>query len=406
MTAAVSEKPRSRALVVDDVSFNRRLMSTALLCDGLIADEASDVEEAIAALDKGGYEVVLLDLALGDGGSGYDVLKAIRSRPDLDDLPVVLVSGASNDPASIAEGLLAGANDFVTKPFDPMVLRARVAAARRSRKVLLEVRARAQHLDTEAARARDELTHARLVQQASLPRVPVRFRSFRVTGEVVPSGHVSGDLFDVVADQNGRVAVFLLDVAGHGAPAAIVASAARASLRNTLRGGEPLESVMASLVTCLRAHGDVPEATAAVAIARFDGTGDRVEVVNAGLPPLLCIGPDGVVKVFSSTSAPAGLFETTRHRSVTTGIEVGSLFVLTSDGLRGGSLDGDHEPLVSRFNVAGVGTHFASASKENVRALILELMAAYGASSDDDDATLVLIANDDAPATLRAGFSI
>jgi sigma-B regulation protein RsbU (phosphoserine phosphatase) len=405
MTAVVSEKPRSRALVVDDVSFNRRLMSTALLCDGLVADEASDVKQAIAALEKGAYEVVLLDLALGDGGSGYEVLKAIRSRPDLDDLPVVLVSGASSDPASIAEGLLAGANDFVTKPFDPMVLRARVAAARRSRKALLDVRARVEHLDTEAARARAELTHARLVQQASLPRVPVRIRSFRVTGEVVPSGHVSGDLFDVVADQTGRVTVFLLDVAGHGASAAIVASAARTTLRNTLRAGEPLESVMASLVACLRAHGDVLEATAAVAIVRFDVNGDEVEVVNAGLPPLLCIGPMGAVRAFTSTSAPAGLFETTRHVTETARIDTGSLFILTSDGLRGGRLDEDNEELVSRFDVAERGTHFASASKENVHALILELMAAYGAS-DEDDATLVLVANDDAPATLRAGIAI
>ncbi|HZF53823.1 MAG TPA: SpoIIE family protein phosphatase [Polyangiaceae bacterium] len=401
----MSEKPRTRALVVDDVSFNRRLMSTALLCDGIIADEASDASQAIAALENGAYEVVLLDLALGDGGSGYDVLRAIRNRPDLDDLPVVLVSGASNDPASIAEGLLAGANDFVTKPFDPMVLRARVAAARRSRKALLEVRARAEHLDTEAARARDELTHARLVQQASLPRVPVRISNFRVTGEVVPSGHVSGDLFDLVADEAGRVAVFLLDVAGHGVPAAIVASAARASLRNTLRAGEPLENVMASLVTCLRAHGDVLEATAAVAIVRFDEEGNQVEVVNAGLPPLLCIGPNGDVKTFASTSAPAGLFETTRHNAVVVSIDVGSLFILTSDGLRGGNLDNDNDQIVSRFDVAERGTHFASASKENVRSLILELMTAYNAS-DEDDATLVLIANDDAPATLRAGFSI
>ena len=405
MSAAVSEKPRTRALVVDDVSFNRRLMSTALLCDGIIADEASDASQAIAALENGAYEVVLLDLALGDGGSGYDVLRAIRNRPDLDDLPVVLVSGASNDPASIAEGLLAGANDFVTKPFDPMVLRARVAAARRSRKALLEVRARAEHLDTEAARARDELTHARLVQQASLPRVPVRISNFRVTGEVVPSGHVSGDLFDLVADEAGRVAVFLLDVAGPGVPAAIVASAARASLRNTLRAGEPLENVMASLVTCLRAHGDVLEATAAVAIVRFDEEGNQVEVVNAGLPPLLCIGPNGDVKTFASTSAPAGLFETTRHNAVVVSIDVGSLFILTSDGLRGGNLDNDNDQIVSRFDVAERGTHFASASKENVRSLILELMTAYNAS-DEDDATLVLIANDDAPATLRAGFSI
>jgi phosphoserine phosphatase RsbU/P len=395
VTPAVSSKrQRDRALIVDDVSFNRRLISTALLCDGLAADEASDAQTAIAAIEHGHYEVVLLDLALGDGGSGYEVLRAIRSRTDLDDLPVLLVSGAGNDPASIAEGLLAGANDYVTKPFDPMVLRARVAAARRSRKVLVDIRARAAHLDTEAARVKDELTHARMVQQASLPRVPVRYRGLRVTGDVVPSGHVSGDLFDVVADQGGRASVFLLDVAGHGASAAIVASAARTSLRNTLRAGEPIENVMASLESCLRAQGDVPEATSAVAIVRFDPGGERVEVINAGL---------GSVLEFASTSAPAGLFEATRHVSEMAAIESGSLLVMTSDGLRGRDVSEDTSPIVSRFDVSTSGTHFASSSRERVRSMILELMAAFGASSDDDDATLVLVANDDAPATLRVG---
>lgn len=406
MMVQASSRAKRRALIVDDVSFNRRLMSSALLVDGLAADEASDADTAIAALAQGHYEIVLLDLSLGSGGSGFDVLQAIRSRPDLDALPVVLVSGAASDPDSIAKGLLAGANDFVTKPFDTTVLRARVAAARRSREALLHVRARADHLTIEAERARDELTCARLVQRAALPRVPLRQRGFRVTGEVVPSGDISGDFFDVVTDAVGRLSVILVDVAGHGAPAAIVASAARMTLSNALSAGDPLDKVMESLGRCLRSQGDVPEATAALAIARFDPGGERVEVVNAGLPPLLCAQPDGPLLCFSSTSAPAGLFEGARHVTEVAAIELGSLMIMTSDGLWGRHPTDDYQPLIRKFDVAGRGTAIASAGGAHMSGLILEIMAAFGASAGEDDATLVVVANDDSPATLREGWPL
>lgn len=405
MNIAIASVRGQRALVVDDVSFNRRLVSTALSCDGLITDEASDAATAIAALERSQYEVVLLDLALGVGGSGYDVLQAIRSRSELDALPVLLVSGAANDPESIAKGLLAGANDFVTKPFDPTVLRARVAAALRSRQALLEVRARADHLSSESARVMDELTHARLVQRAALPHVPVRRKGFMATGEVVPSGHVSGDVFDVVIDAQGRLSAFLLDVAGHGASAAIVASAARVTLCHELAAGASLEATMASLVDCLRAQGDVLEATAAIAIARFNAAGNHVEVVNAGLPPVLCLGPGGSVRPFPSTSAPAGLFESTKHVVASAPVELCSLLTMASDGLTGKSLTTEElAPLIERLGRHG--TLMASASREQLRGLIVELMALFGASSDEDDATLVVVANDDAPATLREGWAL
>jgi hypothetical protein len=76
---------------------------------------------------------------------------------------------------------------------------------------------------------------------------------------------------------------------------------------------------------------------------------------------------------------------------------------MTSDGLRGRTPDEDDTPLVKRFDVPNKGTVVASASRAQVAAMILELMALFGTSSDDDDATLVIVANEDAPATLREG---
>ena len=76
-----------RALVVDDVAINRRLAGSMLRLDGWMIEEAGDAESALEELDRTHFDLVLLDLDLGVGKSGYDVLGAIRQHPALAELP-------------------------------------------------------------------------------------------------------------------------------------------------------------------------------------------------------------------------------------------------------------------------------------------------------------------------------
>jgi CheY-like chemotaxis protein len=123
--------PRRRptALVVDDVAFIRRLIGAALEKDGFAIEEAASAHEAGRALRRGAFDVVLLDVDLGGTATGYDLLGEVRRDPRLEGLPVILVTGTSCDPHAVARGLLAGATDHIAKPFDAVVLRARVASA-------------------------------------------------------------------------------------------------------------------------------------------------------------------------------------------------------------------------------------------------------------------------------------
>ncbi len=90
---------------------------------------------ALRLLDKGAYDLILLDVMLGDM-EGFEVIKRLRARGVK--TPVMIVSGRSEDYDSLY-GLSVGADDYITKPFRPVVLGAKVKALiRRNRDMVLE----------------------------------------------------------------------------------------------------------------------------------------------------------------------------------------------------------------------------------------------------------------------------
>jgi response regulator RpfG family c-di-GMP phosphodiesterase/serine/threonine protein kinase len=124
-----SDDAPNRVLIVDDQPDIRRLCRVALVADGLTCDEAGGGPEAVTLAAKTAYDLVLLDVDL-PGFSGEEVLRRLRQRPPTSHLKVVMFSGAANGD-ELSRILLAGADDFLTKPFSMVQLRARVKAALR-----------------------------------------------------------------------------------------------------------------------------------------------------------------------------------------------------------------------------------------------------------------------------------
>ncbi len=118
----------ARVLVVDDQPPNIRLLEAILTPRGYDVRAASSGKEALAAIDEGDVDLVLLDIVM-PGMDGYEVCREIRGRPATAYLPVVMVT-ASGDEQKI-KALEAGADDFVTKPIDTSELLARVASLAR-----------------------------------------------------------------------------------------------------------------------------------------------------------------------------------------------------------------------------------------------------------------------------------
>jgi diguanylate cyclase (GGDEF)-like protein len=117
----------ARVLVVDDDEPTRSALRALLDDAGYVCDEASDGERAVAAMHDAPFDLVVLDLGL-PGMSGADVHRQLRRDPRTRFLPIVFLTAHSDREVKLAE-LEAGAEDFITKPYDAEELLARVGAA-------------------------------------------------------------------------------------------------------------------------------------------------------------------------------------------------------------------------------------------------------------------------------------
>lgn len=128
----------STILLADDEARIRRLVIDFLKRDGHTVLDAADGEQAIALFDRqpGKFDLVILDVMM-PGADGFTVLRHIREAEDARRIPVMMLTARAED-ADEVYGLSSGADDYVTKPFSPLVLAARV-------KTLLERYGREDH---------------------------------------------------------------------------------------------------------------------------------------------------------------------------------------------------------------------------------------------------------------------
>ncbi len=119
-----------KILVVDDEKLIVKGLKFSLEQDGMMVDAASDGEEALEMVRKGSYDLILLDIMLPKL-SGYEVCQSIR---EFSDVPIIMLTAKGDDMDKIL-GLEYGADDYMTKPFNILEVKARIKAVmRRSRK--------------------------------------------------------------------------------------------------------------------------------------------------------------------------------------------------------------------------------------------------------------------------------
>jgi DNA-binding response OmpR family regulator len=112
-------------LVVDDSEMNRETLSRRLKHEGFVAEMAANGTEALNMLRAKAFDLVLLDIMMPEM-DGYQVLEAIKLDKELDCTAVIMIS-AINSLDSVMRCTELGADDYLTKPFDPILLRAAIA---------------------------------------------------------------------------------------------------------------------------------------------------------------------------------------------------------------------------------------------------------------------------------------
>jgi phosphoserine phosphatase RsbU/P len=229
--AVADDPPKAtgpRILVVDDNDDNRYTLTLYLDLEGYTnVETAQDGEEAIARLKASDFDLVLLDVMMPKV-DGYQVLAWIKDQTRLRDLPVIMIS-ALNEMNSVVRCVELGAVDYLLKPFNPVLLKARLGTTLEKKRLRDEV-------DAHLARLEQELEAARRLQMTMVPQSfpePSAAFPLELHASMEPAREVGGDLYDFFPTEDGMLCFLIGDVSGKGMPAALFMARTKSLIRIT-----------------------------------------------------------------------------------------------------------------------------------------------------------------------------
>ena len=185
---------------------------------------------------------------------------------------------------------------------------------------------------TEGRRIETELTLARLVQQAMLPRTQPQFDGCDIFGISKPADATGGDFFDFIPLSGERLGIAIGDASGHGFAAALLTVAARSYLRAMSRINDSISEVL-SMTNKLLVDDALDQRFVTLLYAIFEPDSSLLKYAGAGHSGYL-FSSDGILKQSLDSTGPAlGWFPTAKFPTVTIRIEPGDILLLLTDGI-------------------------------------------------------------------------
>jgi sigma-B regulation protein RsbU (phosphoserine phosphatase) len=393
---AAGEGPR--ILVVDDNDDNRYTLTLYLDLEGYSKVEtAQDGEEAIARLEVDGFDLVLLDVMMPKV-DGYQVLTWIKGQARLRDLPVIMIS-ALNEMSSVVRCIELGAVDYLPKPFNPTLLKARLGAT-------LEKKRLRDEIDEHLARLEEELNAARKLQMSMVPQsFPAPSADFPIDlhASMEPAREVGGDLYDFFMTEDGKLCFLVGDVSGKGMPAALFMARAKSLIRiatDLMRSANGTSAPPADIIARVNRelcqdNGDMMFVTLFFAMLA-PATGE-VEFCNAGHNPPYHLNGQGAVAIEGGKGIILGVNPKAVYATGRLSLATAEGIYLFTDGVTEANNTAEElfgEPRLE----AALRAAAASGSAEIVKSVAQAVRGFVGNALPFDDITMLAIRRLAAPA--------
>jgi serine phosphatase RsbU (regulator of sigma subunit) len=376
----VKDLADSRVLIVDDAKTNIDILVDALRGEYKLS-VALDGAAALRSVEKSPPDLVLLDIVM-PGLDGYEVCRRLRAHEPTRDVPVMFLSSLE-DVKNKALGFEVGGNDYLTKPFEVLEIKARVRS-------LLKAKAYADAIHEAMAR---DLRIAREIQMGILPAdlaAATKGTGLDVHAVIEPARQVGGDLYEVLRVSDRRVVVALGDVSGKGIPAALFMAVAVTVLRTLARRiAEPDEILR--LLNDELAEQNPRGMFVTLQCLVFDLEHRRVSCAGAGHHQLVVVSPGRPPRLACASSGrPAGLMLHNPIERETLALEPGDIFVLFSDGVSEAMNPAEDFYGEERL-LAALATASGATPAEMVTRVLADVRAFTAGAKQSDDITLLAV---------------
>ncbi len=323
----------TQILLIDDDPTTRLVLQRALVKQGYEVTVATNGEQGLEHAKHLRPGLIICDWMM-PVMDGLEVCQQVKANPELSTTFFILLTarGAVEDRVI---GLDTGADEFLAKPIDLNELQARVRAGLRIHQLSQDLQRQKQMLETE-------LNDAAAYVRGLLP-IPIEDAPVTIDTRYIPSKHLGGDCYDFEWLDNDRLAMYLVDVSGHGVGSALLAI----SVLNVLRSRslpntsfyQPSEVLNALNQTFQRNHDSefYDDKYFTIWYGVYQASTRQLIYASAGHPPaiLLSTSLDGSVQVnhLKTPSIPIGLFPEVEYTSQQCQIDLPSMLYVFSDGL-------------------------------------------------------------------------
>ena len=368
-----------RVLLVDDAKANLDILVEGLKSDHKLS-LALNGEMALQIAARTPPDLVLLDIVM-PGIDGYEVCRRLRKMPETAEVPIMFLSSLE-EVQKKALGFEAGANDYLTKPFEMLEVKARVRS-------LLKAKA---YADAVKEKIAYDLRIAREIQMGILPpdvAVVAEGTGLQAHAILHPAQEVGGDLYEVLRTPDGNLVVVMGDVSGKGIPAALFMAVTVTLVRAMAAESKRPEEILRRVSDALVQHNP-RNMFVTLLCATYHVQSGKLTYASAGHPSAVLVREGKAQLLPMEPDLAAGISAGITTPSQSVDLRVGDLVVFYTDGVTeafnaAGDLYGETQLLDELARQSGQN------AAETTAALLRSVRAHAGEHPQSDDIAILTL---------------
>jgi sigma-B regulation protein RsbU (phosphoserine phosphatase) len=320
-------------LAVDDTPENLDVVKGILARD-YVVKVAINGPMALKIVEKQPPDLILLDVMM-PGMDGYEVCRQLKSNPETSDVPVIFLT-AMDQTSDEAHGFSLGAADYIAKPVNPPILKARVQTHLALKESMDELQKAYGVIKSQKDRMEDELNIGRDIQMSMLPlefpAFPER-KEFDIRALLKPAREVGGDFYDFFFINDDEICLVVGDVSGKGVPAALFMAVTRTMIK-TRAMDDPSPASIITRVNDEMSADNPSSMFVTLFIAICNVRTGKCRYTNAGHNPPYIMRKPGDRDCLDQRHGPIiGAMEELAYRESATTLSAGDSLLIFTDGV-------------------------------------------------------------------------